>query len=149
MDHQHPQLSADLVETEGIHLFFGKKIVFHGIEFDLVFLHQTQVVLDELVDEIIKETFDAGIVPLPVFGDRIDDAGNVAVVVDEDDAVFVEKEAEAVVIAIEIISIGYGKGTGQRIVVDFRSGDVLFEKVVGDIVFRIKVFPALQPFFAV
>lgn len=62
---------------------------FHAVEFAFVFFDEGKVAFDELIEEIIEETLEAGVAPFFGVGDALDEFEGGATVIDKDDAFFV------------------------------------------------------------
>ena len=100
--------------------------LFHGVHLQLQPGHQRQVVLYDLLQKIIEEAFQTGSAPAACAPDGLHNGFRGSRIVDEDDALFIQREGELYVFRIEILPVRDAERSREGIVVYLRvSGEDL------------------------
>ena len=94
----------------------------HRVELALVFAQDLRIALDDLGEEVGEEALEPGLPPPLRLGDRRDEGGGVAIGVDEDDALLIEREGETGLREVGVGPVGDEDRPRDRVVVRARLG---------------------------
>ena len=121
---QVADLHPDLVEPadgQGVLVIFQDRL-FHGVHLQLQPGHQRQVVLYDLLQEIVEEALQTGGTPAPGVPYGLHDGFRGSGIVNEDDALFIQRKGELHIFRIEVFPVRDAEGSGEGIVVDLGVG---------------------------
>ena len=102
--------------SSGVLVIFQDRL-FHGVHLQLQPGHQRQVVLYDLLQKIIEEAFQTGSAPAACAPDGLHNGFCGSRIVDEDDALFIQREGELYVFRIEILPVRDAERSRKGIVV--------------------------------